>query len=607
MRALPLLLALALAGCAQSHTTTDPTDPVEPSDPSDPTDPTDPVDPTDPGHLTPPPISGGHMIVLGDGSTAVVADPDRDRLHIFDLTGESASTVLLTPGDEPGRLVEDGAGRVHVALRSGGAVVSLNPTTFAVDRRRAVCPNPRGIAHDPSADEILVACAGGQLFRMGAAGGAPTATFIEHDLRDVLISGDRTYVSTFRSAELLEVGESGIVARRSPGIDEHPMETLEGGLLGTFLPNVAWRTRPDGDGGAYMLHQMSMQETVNVSMEGYSLADLQCQTGLVAISLTHFPAEGPPETRRFQNSGVAVDFDIRDGMFVVAMPSELTETGDARPGIIVPQPGSVIMPVSQFEDEDSPCLHPEARLFANHQVTSVAVLGPNSVIGWDRLGARLRRSNGFGTELTGIEVGGQPSVEDPGHELFHVGTFAQMACATCHPEGREDGHTWDFSAVVRRTQTLTGGILGTEPFHWSGDQADMRAIMDETFTRRMSAPILEDGEITEIGTWLDTLPEVAAPARDPEAAERGEAAFVSEGCVDCHAGPRFTNSETVDVGTGGAFQVPSLLGLAVRGPWMHTGCADSLAEVLDGCGGTPHGDVADAGTRADLVAYLESL
>ncbi len=131
--------------------------------------------------------------------------------------------------------------------------------------------------------------------------------------------------------------------------------------------------------------------------------------------------------------------------------------------------------------------------------------------------------------------------------------------------------------------------------------------MDETFSRRMSAPILEDGQITEIGTWLDTLPEVAAPTRDHVAAARGEAAFVSEGCADCHAGPRFTNSESVDVGTGGAFQVPSLLGLAVRGPWMHDGCAGSLGEVLAGCDGTPHGDVTDATTRADLVAYLESL
>jgi len=131
--------------------------------------------------------------------------------------------------------------------------------------------------------------------------------------------------------------------------------------------------------------------------------------------------------------------------------------------------------------------------------------------------------------------------------------------------------------------------------------------MDETFTRRMSAPILDDEGITQVGTWLDTLPEVAAPAQDPEAAVRGESAFGTEGCVDYHAGPRFTDKRSVDVGTGGAFQVPSLLGLAVRGPWMHDGCADSIGAVLEGCAGAPHGGVSDPALRADLVAYLETL
>ncbi len=50
-----------------------------------------------------------------------------------------------------------------------------------------------------------------------------------------------------------------------------------------------------------------------------------------------------------------------------------------------------------------------------------------------------------------------------------------LACASCHPEGDEDGHTWFFDEDPgRRTQTLRG--------HWRGDVADLQAVMHTTFT-----------------------------------------------------------------------------------------------------------------------------
>ena len=48
------------------------------------------------------------------------------------------------------------------------------------------------------------------------------------------------------------------------------------------------------------------------------------------------------------------------------------------------------------------------------------------------------------------------------------------------------------------------------------------------------------------------------------------------GCITCHSGPRLTNAQTVDVGTGAPFQVPSLVGVGTRGPFMHDGCAKTL-------------------------------
>ena len=68
-----------------------------------------------------------------------------------------------------------------------------------------------------------------------------------------------------------------------------------------------------------------------------------------------------------------------------------------------------------------------------------------------------------------------------------------LACASCHPEGREDGHVWKFADFgSRRTQSIGGGLLGTEPFHWSGDMTDFKTLAHDVFTSRMSGPALSE-------------------------------------------------------------------------------------------------------------------
>ena len=66
-----------------------------------------------------------------------------------------------------------------------------------------------------------MACAGGELVTLPAAGGAPTRTLqLDRDLRDVVVSGDQLFVSRFRSAELLVVSAADgelLERRRAPG------------------------------------------------------------------------------------------------------------------------------------------------------------------------------------------------------------------------------------------------------------------------------------------------------------------------------------------------------------------------------------------------------
>src|SRR5262249_43593816 len=166
----------------------------------------------------PPAISGGTLLVTRDGTRAVAADPDRDHVSIVTLAdARVVATVALTPGDEPGRVVEDGAGRVHVALRRGGAVATIDLATNTVTARRAVCGAPRGMAYDAARDQIHVACAGGDLVSLPAAGGdAVRRVNLDVDLRDVIVRPDGSlFVSRFKSGDLLAVDLTGSVTFRT--------------------------------------------------------------------------------------------------------------------------------------------------------------------------------------------------------------------------------------------------------------------------------------------------------------------------------------------------------------------------------------------------------
>jgi cytochrome c len=212
-----------------------------------------------------------------------------------------------------------------------------------------------------------------------------------------------------------------------------------------------------------------------------------------------------------------------------------------------------------------------------------------------------------------IELGGV-DVTDTGHEVFHADTGNGISCASCHAEGTDDGHVWNFVALgSRRTQPLDVGLEGLAPFHWDGALASFENLVHEVFERRMGGPVETPERIAALERYLYGLkPRPAVRAADDPAALRGKALFESPevACATCHTGPKLTNGESEEIGKGSATQVPSLLGVSARAPFMHDGCAATLRDRFDpACGGTQHGhpELLDEAGLADLVAYLESL
>jgi cytochrome c553 len=198
---------------------------------------------------------------------------------------------------------------------------------------------------------------------------------------------------------------------------------------------------------------------------------------------------------------------------------------------------------------------------------------------------------------------------DTGHAIFHANAGGFIACASCHAEGADDGHVWNFVGIgARRTPSLLGTLEGTAPYHWNGELADMRALADTIFATRMSGPKMDDGQVDALRKWLVALPALPKLREPTAASERGAEIFRAR-CTRCHEGKAMTNNRTMSVGTGEAVQVPSLVGVAWRSPLLHTGCAKTLVDRFSpSCGGGSHGDSGITGPEiVDLIEFLETL
>jgi DNA-binding beta-propeller fold protein YncE/mono/diheme cytochrome c family protein len=623
----------------------------------------------------PPPISGGTLIALKDGLRAVAADPDRDAVYIVDLGARSAKTVALQAGDEPGRLVEDGAGHVHVALRgASGAVVTIDPVSATVTGRQTVCPAPRGITWDASTDLVWVACATGELVALPASGGSPAHSFVvARDLRDVIASGDSVAVSQFRAAHVLRLYADGTVART---------DVLYAPALG-FAPDLAWRVAAGPSGTLAVVHQEASALAVTTGQDGYggcgagrleskpstpiewtatpvsdggfgeaglgeagaaASPSLDCSAGgngnatgsnLPASVTSLLPlgvdtsqldggvAELLPLVGCFAGGVVRSVFTLLgpDGSVLVSR-----EVGAVLPVDLAVSPDGKTVAVAASGNAHSPSLSTVlqfsvcgARDVLTTTLGDIATGAQPTAVAFDSSGDLLVQAREPAQLWILGSSGGRHSVtlsttsrRDTGHDLFHVQAGQMIACASCHPEGRDDGHVWHLDGHLRRTPSLSGTIAGTAPYHWPGDFKDMSTLLQNVYTVRMGGAELTSAQLGVIQSWVQGLPAPPAPSWvDASAAGRGEAIFGRDAvaCATCHSGPKLTNNQTMDVGTGTAYQVPPLVGVGWRAPLMHDGCAATMADRFGSCSTPGHGDLSSLSSAdiSDLAAYLETL
>ena len=633
---------------------------------------------------SPPAISGGTLAATADGRFAIAADPDRDRVSVVDLgvdgkaDGVVVRQIALNPGDEPGRVVTEGA-FAYVALRRSGEVALIDVANAALVQRVHVCAAPRGMALQPELGVLHVACNEGRLVTLTARSTTSPSlrvvrsVALESDLRDVLVQGEELLVSKFKAAELLRVDASGALVKRESieGFQTSRFATSDNGTVELktreMQPHVAWRTARGSDGSVFVLHQGAASDVVPIDEEalkpkpnggsayGGSGLDSADPCGAIVVpAVTRITPFGGKLTTPVSSGTLTVDLAVSNDNQMVAMvqagapdeqaprPQIVVDTDDevavaisgraspalffdrsrVPPGIDVDAAGtSSVMVQPANSSAGGPTCNSGPRTMVVGQATAVTfVRNPgrrDGMLVYSRQPALLtywREVNGtaFAPDMM-VALGGE-NVSDTGHDIFHRDAGGGLACASCHAEGAEDGHVWNFNTVgLRRTQALHVGLEGTAPFHWNGEETDMDHLMEDVFVKRMGGVHQSGERLHSLTRYLFALQPPAAAIPDDElSVERGEALFMSAdvGCASCHSGAKFTNNKSADVGTGGLLQVPSLRAIAYRAPFMHTGCAKTLRDRFDpACGGKEHGRTASLSEAqlGDLVAFLKTL
>jgi YVTN family beta-propeller protein len=228
-----------------------------------------------------------------------------------------------------------------------------------------------------------------------------------------------------------------------------------------------------------------------------------------------------------------------------------------------------------------------------------------------------------------------------GEQIFYNAKYAfqsHFSCANCHIDATFDGLQWDlepdgFGVDIVDNRSIED-LSGTQPYKWNGGNPDLPTECgprtEKYFYRSQS---YDDKELTDLVTFVLALPlrpnryRLANGELTP-AQERGKAIFErttykngkpipeKNQCAYCHSGPKYTNQQQLNVGTGKAtdrsplIDVPHLTNVVYSAPYLHDGSAHSLEEIWTVFNPKDTHGVSNDLTKDelnDLIEYLRTL
>jgi len=180
------------------------------------------------------------------------------------------------------------------------------------------------------------------------------------------------------------------------------------------------------------------------------------------------------------------------------------------------------------------------------------------------------------------------ALAERGRRLFHATDDRRIsgdgrACASCHPDGRDDGLTWPTPKGPRQTPMLAGRLdEATAPFGWQGSASTVSEHLGQTF-RRLGGKGLKGDDLMALLAYLREM-NVPTPAASPdeELVVRGKALFddAAVGCATCHAEGGGSDGLNHQIEGSPMLETPSLRFVGGTGPYWHDGRYATLSELL---------------------------
>jgi DNA-binding beta-propeller fold protein YncE len=612
-----------------------------------------------------------------DTLVAFVADEDERAVHVIDVDGRQHLSTTPLDG-RPAALHILADGRVAVALRDTSKIAVLEPKealgeAMAVRCQVAAPAEPVALASSPdggsvyalsgwgkslavldgaelkttatiaiarSARGLALSADGATAFVSHAAGGKLTVVDLaKHGVRQVSLAARHDQeIDELRNRIAAEVGKTtgalsaDELAKLSATMDLADKLALNGGdfdprrtsCQGFALAQSGTRVYAPqvlvdpGDRG----RRTAGYGEENVNTEVPSIAVVDARVGYpiansLRVNQDHMFQRRDDEEHCILPRAAAVD-PKSDTLLVGCMGSDLVIAYDA----LAPDPARTERqrwrvsagPSGIAVDPD------EARAVVWSQFDRVLDVLP--------LGGELELSEGDDDRrVTHIEVPSSPeralSTEELlGRVLFHSSGDGRIssdgrACASCHPEGHDDGLVWATPNGPRRTKMLAGAIEGTAPYAWDGGASSLEEHLRATFVRLNGAGGVRSVEFRALAAYLRALPAPPAALADNAAlAKRGEEIFESKraGCRSCHSGEGYTDNEVHDVKSAtrvdreSEFNTPSLRFLGGRAPYFHDGRYPTLRELLTQTDGSMgHTKHLEADDLVALEAFLGTL
>lgn len=591
--------------------------------------------------------SGGSVALDQSSLVAYIADRDNRALHRVDLVSGSVTTTALRCAPEQVLVLD--SDRVAVTLRECNEVevLAMSATGEGFELGHAnVAAEPWGLAIGPSGTLLVTSAFGRTLTALDTE--SLTARFslpLAREPRGVVVTpdGQRAFV-THAVGDALSVidldgganGEAASVRRVSAlgGRYRNRVDAMIG--AGTLHPSssLAYTAVLSASGSRLFVPHLVVQNgegTTRVIASGYGGVSIEEDTSAPSVAVLDVARERVLGAREGAPSKT----------FISISTSSLAQTSVAPSGSPIRQAraaavlGDSIFVTSLGTNElvelDARSLDPAlatGRVFEVGDGPTGVDVDPQTAIAvvWNQGSHDLSV-----VSLASGMVETLPVAEDPlpshlarGRQLFHDETNRRIsrdgrACASCHPEGRDDGLVWRLGDGPRQTLSLAGR-LEHGPYGWHGAHAKLEDNIRET-SMRLGGQGLSEADLAALASYLREG--LSVPMREPPSAaeaslvERGRDLYTSEklGCNSCHGLDQGTSDHAVhDVGSRAkgesraAFRTPPLRLLEASAPYFHDGRYATLEALLDDnldrMGQTSHLGSED---RAALLAFLRTL